>query len=97
MQIEIKNFKRNPGTVLRQAGYHFQGNDGKAMSFVRPLASAGFPRFHIYATYFKNDLILNLHLDQKRRTYGKATRHHGEYEEDGPLKEEAQRLKNILG
>ncbi len=96
MQIEIKNFYSNIGVALRRAGYRFQHQDGGEMSFVRSLATAGFPRFHIYASQKEDGLMLSLHLDQKKETYGDNTRHHGEYTDEGPVKEEIQRLKNIL-
>lgn len=42
-------------------------------------------------------MTINFHLDQKRETYGQDTRHHGEYEADGALKEEADRMISLLG
>lgn len=66
------------------------------MSFIRPLARAGFPRFHIYASVSEIDLIINIHLDQKKETYGNSARHHGEYEDEGALKAEAERIRNIV-
>ena len=42
------------------------------------------------------NLEINIHLDQKKETYGNSTRHHGEYEDDGALKIEVERIKNIL-
>jgi len=96
MKIEIKGIKGNPVNVLRRAGYAFQRNEGKEMSFVRPLASAGYPRFHMYAEVIGFDMLINIHLDQKKETYGDATRHHGEYENDGALKVEAERIKTII-
>lgn len=97
MKIKIENVKENPVNLLRRAGYVFQRRDGNEMSFTRPLARAGFPRFHIYASPSGTDLIINVHLDRKKETYGQATRHHGEYEDEGMLKEETKRLRSILG
>lgn len=96
MQLEIKNIKLNPVMLLRRAGYAFQRNEGNEMSFVRVLARAGYPRFHMYVSVVETDMKINIHLDQKKETYGSATRHHGEYEDDGALKMEVDRLKNIL-
>ncbi len=96
MKIEIKNIKENPVNLLRRAGYSFQRQENGEMSFVRPLARAGFPRFHMYAHVADLNLIINIHLDQKKETYGQATRHHGEYENDGALKTEIERLKGVL-
>lgn len=98
MIIEAKNIQENPVNTLRRLGYIFQhkveGSD--EMSFIRPMASAGYPRFHIYARLNGSDLTINIHLDQKKETYGEDTRHHGEYENDGALKEEVRRLKTFL-
>jgi len=66
------------------------------MSFVRPLAMAGYPRFHAYVALSDSGLTVNIHLDQKKETYGKSSRHHGEYGNEGPLKEEVERLKKML-
>lgn len=96
MQLEIKNIKLSPVMLLRRAGYAFQRNEGNEMSFVRALARAGYPRFHMYVSVVGIDMKINIHLDQKKETYGSATRHHGEYEDDGALKMEVDRLKNIL-
>jgi len=97
MKIEIENIKDNPVNLLRRAGYAFQRHDNQEMSFVRALARAGYPRFHMYAGLEGQKLIINIHLDQKKNTYGDSTRHHGEYEDEGALKTEAERIENILG
>ena len=98
MIIELKNVQENPTTMLRRLGYAFQHKteDGNELSFIRPMGSSGYPRFHIYAKLKNADLILNIHLDQKKETYGENTRHHGEYKDDGALKEEVRRLKSFL-
>ncbi|MFA4817707.1 MAG: hypothetical protein WC608_03230 [Parcubacteria group bacterium] len=96
MKITIEKIKENPTSLLRRAGYIFQRNEGAEMSFIRPLARAGFPRFHMYAALRDLDLEISIHLDQKKETYGNSTRHHGEYENDGALKTEVERIKSIL-
>ncbi len=96
MQLKFESIKENPVNLFRRAGYIFQRKEGSEMSFVRPLARAGFPRFHIYASVSETALLVNIHLDQKKETYGTGTRHHGEYEDDGALKPEIERLKNIF-
>ena len=97
MKLEIKNFKGSTVNALRQAGYVFQHREGSEMSFVRSLAKAGYPRFHAYVIQNKNDLNIRIHFDQKKETYGKSKRHHGEYGNEGVLKKEVERLKNIFG
>ncbi|MDP1884653.1 MAG: hypothetical protein Q8L10_04790 [Candidatus Moranbacteria bacterium] len=97
MQLEIKNIKTSPVMLLRRAGYTFQRNEGQEMSFVRALARAGYPRFHMYVSVAGTDMKINIHLDQKKETYGAGTRHHGEYGDEGALKSEVERLMGILG
>jgi hypothetical protein len=97
MKIKIENIKENAVNLLRRTGYSFQrhaGND--EMSFIRPLAQAGYPRFHMYAKIENFSLLINIHLDQKKETYGEDTRHHGEYEDSPALKEEVDRILLIL-
>jgi len=111
MVIKIENIKENPLTLLRRAGYVFQRKDGDPprvgersssrveageMSFIRPMARSGYPRFHMYSHLEGMTLVVNFHLDQKKETYGTGTRHHGEYEDEGALATEAKRLQDIL-
>lgn len=97
MVIKIENFRENPASYFRRAGYVFVRREEDEMSFVRVLARSGYPRFHIFAHMEKDDFIMNIHLDQKKETYGSGTRHHGEYKDEGALKEEVERIKKISG
>ena len=97
MKIFISAIPENPVSLLRRAGYTFQREENGEMSFVRVLASAGYPRFHCYTKLDKISLTLSLHLDQKKHTYGETTRHHGEYENEGPVREETARLLAVFG
>jgi hypothetical protein len=97
MKILVKNLSENPVSLLRRAGYVFQHQENDEMSFVRVFSQSGYPRFHCYTRVLGTDLSLNLHLDQKKHTYGEGTRHHGEYEDSGVVGEEASRLVKILG
>lgn len=96
MKMKIKNFRENPVSFFRRLGYVFVRCEEGDMSFVRALAKSGYPRFHIYAHMREGDLIINIHLDQKKKTYGSATRHHGEYKNDGVLRKESERINNLL-
>jgi hypothetical protein len=96
MKIVFEKIKENPVNLLRRAGYAFQKNEGSEMSFVLPMARSGYPRFHIYCHLEDANLMATLHLDQKKHTYGDETRHHGEYDDSGPVEQEATRLKNII-
>lgn len=96
MKIILKKIDENPLHVMRRAGYAFQRQDVEEMSFVRVLGRAGYPRFHIYTKKEGEDLQINIHLDQKRETYGNSSRHQGEYEDSAALEREVERIKSVL-
>ena len=81
----------NIRNLLLKIGYHQHGD-----SFVSPLGSSYYPRFHIY-TKQKNDgsLILDLHLDQKKAVYKGLKAHMGESNSE-VVKEEAGRIQRWL-
>lgn len=97
MKLLIQNPPDNAVTIFRRVGYTFQREENEEMSFVRPLASAGYPRFHCYVKSQPEGFLCNIHLDQKRETYGRTTRHHGEYADDGALAEEVKRIESLIG
>ncbi len=97
MTFEVTIGRQNLSVLMRRAGYAPDpwNSHEKNPSFLRPLARAGYPRFHIYATLTEGDASarLNLHLDQKKASYegSGAHAHSGEY--DGALVEnEARRI-----
>ena len=98
MKLILKTpLKENIQTLMRKAGYYFLEQKASELIFMRPLARAGYPRFHIYITENtdKKELLLNLHLDQKKPIYKGVTAHSGEYE--GPLLEnEIEKIKNSI-
>jgi hypothetical protein len=96
MQLRIEQVSQNPTVLLRRAGYIFQRQEGDELSFVRPFSRSGYPRFHMYVHMEGTAMVVNFHLDQKKETYGSGTRHHGEYEDEGALKVEADRLRQVL-
>lgn len=98
MKIRVAGISENPTSLLRRAGYVFQRQEADEMSFVRVFSQSGYPRFHCYTKLVDQiNLSINLHLDQKKHTYGDATRHHGEYEDSPVVQEEAKRLVQIFG
>lgn len=97
MRFSFNHLSDNAVTIMRRLGYVFQYQKEDEMSFVRTLSQSGFPRFHCYVKIDSGRYIFSLHLDQKKETYGKNTRHHGEYEHDGAVKEEIERIQNISG
>ncbi|MDP1538808.1 MAG: hypothetical protein Q8M00_02135 [bacterium] len=96
MKFIIKEpLKDNIYNQARKIGYHFQGKgkEREELSFVRP--PRGYPRFHIYLKVENDNLILNLHLDQKKPIYKGVTAHSGEYKGE-IVEKEAERIKQIL-
>ncbi|HPV70954.1 MAG TPA: hypothetical protein PKY08_03650 [Candidatus Magasanikbacteria bacterium] len=64
-------------------------------SFVRRLTGDFYPRFHVYAEENDKQLVINLHLDQKKPSYGETHAHSGEY--DGEIVEqEGRRLQQEI-
>ena len=96
MEFVLKGpFKENIYSLMRKVGYYFRGKDEEKseLIFIRP--PKGYPRFHLYLKIENDNLIFNLHLDQKRPIYKGAPAHAGEY--DGEIvSKEAERIKQIL-
>jgi len=54
-----------------------------------------YPRFHIYLEQNEDNIVINLHLDQKKPSYKGAKAHNAEY--DGiAVENEAERLKQFF-
>lgn len=80
---------------MRKIGYHFQSEDKEKGEFVFSRPPKGFPRFHLFLEIKNDNLIFNLHLDQKKPIYKGAPAHAGEY--DGEIvKKEAERIKRTI-
>lgn len=97
MKLLIEHPSDTAVTLFRRAGYSFQREAEAETSFIRPLGSSGYPRFHCYVKSKPDSIECSIHLDQKRETYGQTTRHHGEYSDDGALADEIRRIKPLLG
>ena len=88
--LSKKDLKGNLYNFLRKCGYA-PFHD----SFIKVLSRSGYPRFHLYLNESDDKYILNLHLDQKKPSYGKETAHSGEY--NGEIVEkEAERIKELI-
>ncbi len=84
--------KDNIYNLMRKAGYNLQKKEEEEFSFLRP--PRGFPRFHLFLKWQGENLLCNLHLDQKRPVYKGAPAHSGEHNTE-VIKEEIERIKNI--
>ena len=78
MQIRLENLKINPTFFMRSCGYAFERQEGNELSFMRRLAGRDYPRFHAYTHMEDRVLVVNLHLDQKKPSYGGSNAHSGE-------------------
>lgn len=94
--VNKANIPGHPEHFLRQAGYGFIRDSRRDKeSFVRRLGSGFYPRLHMYVEYLGNDVVFDLHLDQKQASYAGARMHNAEH--DGEIVEnEIARLKSLL-
>ncbi|KKR04678.1 MAG: hypothetical protein UT32_C0027G0002 [Parcubacteria group bacterium GW2011_GWC2_39_14] len=84
-------------TLIRRAGYgEHRDRHTPQKSYTRRLTPEFYPRFHVYIEEHGNNVCFNLHLDQKRPSYGGDTSaHSGEYE--GPVVErEGERIREFI-
>lgn len=82
--------------IMRKIGYG-QVVDPRAreISYQRRLASGRYPRFHVYLGGTSNEMVIKIHIDQKKASYKGHTAHSGEYE--GPLvEEELKRIQQAI-
>lgn len=90
-------FPDHPVTLIKRAGYaEHRDRHASEPSYTHRLGPEFYPRFHIYIEEREDGASFNLHLDQKRPSYGGGTHAHaGEYE--GPTVErEAARLREFI-
>lgn len=98
MRLNFKNPKDSPLNLMRRAGYSFTGRDearGEEI-YQRRITGAEYPKFHVYLKRDGDFVFVNLHLDQKRASYGTHTMHSGEYEDSELLEREADILKKVF-
>jgi hypothetical protein len=98
MDFTLKDIKKGIVGISREIGYVIiDANEMNEYNMVRRLDFDNYPRFHIYLKQQGYNLVVSLHLDQKKPIYqAKGVHaHNGEY--FGPVVEtEADRVKEIL-
>ncbi len=85
-----------PDYLLRKAGYspYHDRRTGKS-SYTRKLTREFYPRFHLYVMETDKVMTFDLHLDQKKPSYGGTSAHAGEY--DGKaVEDEIARVKHAM-
>lgn len=86
----------NTQVAIQRCGYaRFVDPRTGEESFVRRLGVGFYPRFHLYVEERGHELALNLHLDQKKPSYGVGHKHSGEYE-GLTVEREAERMRASL-
>ena len=100
MKTIIPHFTKNPTEFLRSCGYAFEKEDGDELAFVKRISGHDYPKYHIYSrlavTPNGKELTVNIHIDQKKPSYGGSKAHSGDY--DGPLIEaELRRIRELYG
>ncbi|MFH0955630.1 MAG: hypothetical protein V1801_00205 [Candidatus Falkowbacteria bacterium] len=83
-----------PEQLLKQAGYaYLMDRHTGQESYVRRLNRGFYPRFHLYLEEQNEQVVLNLHLDQKQASYEGAHAHNAEYEGE-LVEQEMGRIKS---
>ncbi|MFH1582675.1 MAG: hypothetical protein ABIA08_02885 [bacterium] len=96
MKITLKGpFRKNTRAFMKDLGYYFHKKDIDTEEFMFFRPARGYPRFHIYLKEKENELLISLHLDQKKPVYQNSHAHQAEYK--GKIVEtEAERIKNTV-
>lgn len=94
--VNKKELKSTIQYTLQRSGYKYIVNPHNGEdSFVKVLSGTGYPRFHLYLDENEDNVVLTLHLDQKKPIYKGQKAHSGEYDSD-LVKEEIERLKTLI-
>lgn len=85
-----------PETLIRRAGYaEHRDSHSTQISYTHRLGPEFYPRFHVYLEASGGGVSFDLHIDQKKPSYGAGHAHSGEYE--GPLVErEIGRIRDFI-
>ncbi len=96
MTFKVKSGNENLQNAMRKIGYQPIGmSDRGEMNCIRPMMGADYPRFHIYSKEENNEIVINLHLDQKKPSYAGSHAHAGDYDSD-VVHNEVARIKSHL-
>lgn len=97
MKFVVQPKNKNIVSISRKIGYKpLNVNVQEEYSMVRSINIGDYPRFHIYAKEGENgDFIFNLHLDQKKPSYGTSHDHNAEYEGE-LIEREVKRIREMI-
>ena len=80
---------------MQKCGYGEVTNRAGQVSYVRVMGASGYPRFHAYVEQLDVGFRVNIHLDQKKPSYGAHTAHSGEYEGEA-VENETMRVRDTI-
>ncbi len=96
MRFSFQKPNKNILVLVRKLGYVPRSNDGKEFNCIKYLGGrGGYPRFHLFIKQEDNNLLFNLHLDQKKPSYKGSSAHSGEYEGE-LIEKEKERILGIM-
>ena len=98
MQLYLNKSKLTVNTeqLLCRAGYVcIYDNKTGQDSMARRLGRGFYPRFHVYLKDQGEQIVLNLHLDQKQPIYQGTTAHNADYDGEA-VEKEIERIKNLI-
>lgn len=86
----------NAVTFIRRCGYgeYYDKRMQKVSYMKRATMGNMFPRYHVYIVEQGNEVVVDLHLDQKRPSYEGTSMHAGEYEGTA-VEREAERICDL--
>jgi hypothetical protein len=95
MKFVFKSKNVNILDLLRKAGYSYRGVVEGDMSFIKRAGRDEYPHYHIYVKIEGENIVVNMHFDQKKPSYHGVSAHSADY--DGELVEkEIERIKEII-
>ena len=95
MKYAFEKGKINIIDLFQKAGYSYRGVYNNDMSFIKRVGLDEYPHYHIYVKELDNEILINMHLDQKKPSYEGVAAHNAEY--NGELVEkEMERVKKVI-
>lgn len=96
LTVSRNKLTQSAKSFLQSSGYaHIYDRKTRKDSYAIRLGRDHYPRLHMYVLEDPDNIIFNLHLDQKKPSYQGQTAHSAEY--DAPqVKQEINRLKDII-
>ncbi|HBT81207.1 hypothetical protein A2757_01905 [Candidatus Giovannonibacteria bacterium RIFCSPHIGHO2_01_FULL_48_47] len=96
MKLKLENFRKNTLAFMRDCGYApIERSAQGEWNFAKSLMGRDYPRFHCYVKEEGINLLVNLHLDQKKPSYAGSSAHSGEYEGE-VVETEAERIRRLF-